>query len=41
MKELTCGGMACSSTMEEKLPNELIGARVLRGPDWKWAKQDG
>lgn len=20
---------------------EGVGARVIRGPDWKWAKQDG
>lgn len=25
-----------------KLPQyELIGSRVVRGPDWKWKKQDG
>ena len=22
-------------------PVEFIGCRVVRGPDWKWGKQDG
>lgn len=21
--------------------NRFIGCRVVRGPDWKWSKQDG
>ena len=24
-----------------KVQNEFIGCRVVRGPDWKWGKQDG
>jgi hypothetical protein len=26
---------------EKKNLIDLVGARVVRGPDWKWAKQDG
>lgn len=25
----------------DSLLTKLIGSRVVRGPDWKWSKQDG
>ena len=35
----TAGGL--SSTRRSVNAPEGIGARVVRGPDWKWGKQDG
>ena len=23
------------------MPGDLVGTRVVRGPDWKWGNQDG
>lgn len=30
-----------SSLLMREPQYELIGSRVVRGPDWKWGKQDG
>ena len=33
--------MAAGSSLIENPLQSLIGSRVIRGPDWKWGKQDG
>ena len=30
-----------AGTANEELLRPFIGARVVRGPDWKWEEQDG
>jgi hypothetical protein len=30
-----------TSLLLREPPKEFIGARVVRGPNWKWGKQDG
>ena len=34
-------GGSGTSLQANKPPVEFIGSRVVRGPDWKWEKQDG
>ena len=33
--------VAPSTSGSTKSQNEFIGCKVVRGPDWKWGKQDG
>ena len=28
-------------SLSDQLLQPFVGARVIRGPDWKWGKQDG
>lgn len=30
-----------TSLLLREPPREFIGARIVRGPDWRWGKQDG
>lgn len=30
-----------TGTILTSYSKDLIGSRVVRGPDWKWGKQDG
>lgn len=34
------GGSSVTNRLRTNMP-EGVGARVVRGPDWKWGKQDG
>ncbi|XP_073842665.1 E3 ubiquitin-protein ligase mind bomb 1 isoform X2 [Musca autumnalis] len=39
-----CGGAAANGNIvnrQSRFAMEGVGARVIRGPDWKWGKQDG
>jgi hypothetical protein len=31
----------CNKLEKKHLVKLMIGSRVVRGPDWKWEKQDG
>ena len=35
------GGGAAGGGRNSRLVMEGVGVRVVRGPDWKWGKQDG
>ncbi|CAG7731706.1 unnamed protein product [Allacma fusca] len=37
----TATSASCISARTSRLTVEGVGARVIRGPDWKWGKQDG
>lgn len=48
---MACAGSATTDAQNTSTPSlrpparavvvEGVGARVIRGPDWKWGKQDG
>lgn len=40
-KQLVCRSLSSTSLLLRTPQFELIGSRVVRGPDWKWKKQDG